>query len=211
MSADIYSSWSYAEALPEEDEVLLRARERGYELGVSPVGTGAAALLTTLAACSGARTVVEIGSGVGVSGVSILRGLAQQSVMTTIDIDLDHLDAAREAFADAGFKQNRTRTISGRAQDVLPRLTDAAYDLIFIDADKANLPLYVEQGARLLRRGGTLIVNDALDQHRVPQPADRRPSTTATRKATRYLREREDFVTATVPTGSGLLMAVKVA
>lgn len=40
MSADIYSSWSYAEALSEEDEVLLRARERGYELGVSPSAPG---------------------------------------------------------------------------------------------------------------------------------------------------------------------------
>ena len=210
MSADKQSSWSYTEALPAEDEVLLRARERGHELGVLPVGAGTAALLTVLAASSQARTAVEVGSGVGVSGVSLLRGLGPRSVLTTIDIDVDHLHAAREAYLEAGIPANRTRTITGRAQDVLPRLTDAAYDLVFIDADKANLVRYVEQGARLLRRGGTLLVHDALDQDRVPQPAIRRPSTVAARMVGRMLRDRDDFVTATVPTGTGLLLATKV-
>lgn len=211
MSADKHSSWSYTEALPVEDEVLTRARERGHELGVSPVGSGTAALLTVLAASSKARTAVEIGSGVGVSGVSLLRGLGPQAVFTSIDIDVDHLNAAREAYLEAGIAPNRTRTICGRARDVLPRLTDAAYDLVFIDADKAGLVDYVEHGVRLLRRGGTLLVNDALDEDRVPQPAIRQPSTAAARQVGRFLREHEGLVSATVPTGTGLLMAVRTA
>jgi predicted O-methyltransferase YrrM len=211
MSADKQSSWSYTEALPVEDEVVTRARERGHELGVSPVGSGTAALLTVLAASSKARTAVEVGSGVGVSGVSLLRGLDRQSVFTTIDIDVDHLNAAREAYLDAGIAPNRTRTICGRARDVLPRLTDSAYDLVFIDADKTHLVDYVEHGVRLLRRGGMLLVHDALDEDRVPQPAVRQPSTVAARQIGRYLREREDLVTSVVPTGSGLLLAVKTA
>ncbi|MEE1620392.1 O-methyltransferase [Zafaria sp. Z1313] len=209
MSADKQSSWSYTEALSVEDEVLMRARDRGHELGVSPVGSGTAALLRVLAAASGARTAVEIGSGVGVSGVSLLRGLSTQSVFTTIDIDVDHLNAAREAFQEAGIAANRTRTICGRARDVLPRLTDGAYDLVFIDADKTHLVDYVEHGVRLLRRGGMLLVNDALDEDRVPQPAVRQAGTVAARQAARLLREREDLSTATVPTGTGLLIAVK--
>ena len=82
MSADKSTSWSYAEDLPAEDEVLLHARERSFELGVTPVGPGVGAVLTVLAAASKAQTAVEIGTGAGVSGVCILRGLGPQAVLT---------------------------------------------------------------------------------------------------------------------------------
>lgn len=210
MSADKQSSWSYTEGLPDEDDVLLRARDRSYELGVTPVSTGVAAALTVLAATSKAQTVVEIGAGAGVSGVCILRGLGPQAVLTTIDSDVDHLRAAREAYAEAGVPGNRTRTISGRAADVLPRLTDAAYDLVFIDADKPGLPLYVNQAIRLLKPGGMLMLNDALDQDRVADPAIRDESTNVTRQVGRTIRDHDQLVTALLPTGHGLLLAVKM-
>ena len=77
MSADKQTNWSYTEALPFEDEVLLRARERSHELGVHPVSTGVGAALTVLAASAKAQTVVEVGTGAGVSGVCLLRGLGR--------------------------------------------------------------------------------------------------------------------------------------
>jgi predicted O-methyltransferase YrrM len=211
MSADKQTSWSYTEALPTEDEVLLRARERSHELGVTPVSTGVAAALTVLAANSKAQTVVEIGSGAGVSGVSLLRGLPRTAVLTTIDSDVDHLRAAREAYGEAGIPGNRTRTISGRAADVLPRLTDGAYDLVFIDADKPNYLAYVDQAVRLLKRGGMLVVNDALDQDKVAEPAIRDASTTVLRQVGKRIREDEKLVSALLPTGNGLLLAVRTA
>ncbi|WP_026534391.1 O-methyltransferase [Arthrobacter sp. H14] len=209
MSADKSSSWSYAEGLPEEDDVLLRARERSHELGVKPVTTGVAAALTVFAAGSKANTVVEVGSGAGVSGVCLLRGLGRQAVLTTIDADVDHLRAAREAFAEAGIPGNRTRTISGKAADVLPRLTDGAYDMVFIDADKSSYPIYVEQGIRLLKAGGMLIINDALDHDRVSNPANREATTNVLRQVGRMVREDERMVSTLLPTGDGLLLAVK--
>lgn len=209
MSADKSSSWSYAEGLPEEDDVLLRARERSHELGVKPVTTGVAAALTVFAAGSKANTVVEVGSGAGVSGVCLLRGLGRQAVLTTIDADVDHLRAAREAFGEAGIPGNRTRTISGKAADVLPRLTDGAYDMVFIDADKLSYPTYVEQGIRLLKAGGMLIINDALDHDRVSNPANREATTNVLRQVGRMVREDERMVSALLPTGDGLLLAVK--
>lgn len=211
MSADKQTSWSYTEALPTEDEVLLRARERSFELGVTPVSTGVAAALTVLAASSKAQTVVELGAGAGVSGVSLLRGLAPAGVLTTIDSDVDHLRAAREAFAEAGIPGNRTRTISGRAGDVLPRLTDAAYDMVFIDADKPSFPRYVEQAVRLLKPSGLLIVNDALDQDKVSDPAIRDATTNTLRQVGKAIRENEELFSAVLPTGDGLLLAVKKA
>ncbi len=209
MSGDKQASWSYAEGLPSEDDVLLRARERSHELGVTAVTPGVAATLTVLAATSKATTVVEVGAGAGVSGVSLLRGLGAQSVLTTIDSDVDHLRAAREAYAEAGVAGNRTRTISGRAADVLPRLTDSAYDMVFIDADKAGLTTYVDQAVRLLKTSGLLIINDAMDQGRVPNPAVRDETTRTLRTVGKTIRDNEQLVSSMIPIGDGLLLAVK--
>ena len=210
MSAQKQANWSYTEGLPVEDDVLLRARDRSHELGVSPVSTGIAAALTVLAAASKAMTVVEVGAGAGVSGVCLLRGMGPNSVLTTIDSDVDHLRAAREAYSEAGIPANRTRTISGRAADVLPRLTDAAYDLVFLDADKANLPLYAEQAVRLLKRGGLILINDALDGGKVADPAVRDASTNTLRQVGKTLRTHDLLVSTLLPAGNGLLMAVKM-
>lgn len=209
MSADKTTSWSYTEGLPDEDDVLRRARERSHELGLFPVSPGVAAALTVLAATSKAQTAVEVGTGAGVSGVALLRGLAPRAVLTTIDPDVDHLKAAREAFTESGSPANRTRTISGRGQDVLPRLTDGAYDLVFLDADKPSLPDYVTQAVRLLKSGGLLIINDALDKDRVSDPAVREPVTVTLRKVGKAIRENEQLISAMLPTGDGLLLAVK--
>ncbi|MFZ3416980.1 O-methyltransferase [Arthrobacter sp. 3Tela_A] len=211
MSADKQSTWSYTEGLPFEDEVLLRARERSHELGVVPVSTGVGAALTVLAASSKAQTVVEIGTGAGVSGVCLLRGLGPGSVLTTIDSDVDHLRAARLAYSEAGIPGNRTRTISGRAAQVLPRLTDNAYDLVFVDADKASFVLYAEQAVRLLKPGGLLIINGALDNGRVADPAAREPLTATMRQVGRLIRDNDSLVSALLPTGDGLQLAVKTA
>ena len=59
-------------------------------------------------------------------------------VLTTIDVEVENQRAAREAFAEEGMRTNRARLISGRALDVLPRLTDGAYDLVLLDADKTE-------------------------------------------------------------------------
>ena len=188
---------------------MLRARERSFELGVSAISPGVGAVLTVLAAASKAQTAVEIGTGAGVSGVCLLRGLGPHAVLTTIDVDVEHLRAAREAFAEAGSPANRTRTISGRAGDVLPRLTDGAYDLVFIDADKPGLPGYVEQAIRLLKPAGLLVINDALDKDKVANPAGREATTVVLRQVGRAIRDDDLLASAMLPTGDGLLVAVK--
>ncbi len=120
-----------------------------------------------------------------------------------------HLRAARLAYSDAGIPGNRTRTISGRAAQVLPRLTDNAYDLVFIDADKPSFLLYAEQAVRLLKAGGLMIINGALDNGRVADPAAREPLTVTMRQVGRFIRDNESLVSSLLPTGDGLQLAVK--
>ena len=204
---DKSTSWAYAEGLADEDRAVVRARERSLELGVSPVTPGVGAVLTVLAATSKAQAVVEVGTGAGVSGVCLLRGLPAACTFTTIDTDIEHLKAARQAYSEAGILASRVRTIPGRAGAVLPRLNDAAYDLVFIDADKPGTPAYADEAVRLLRPGGLLVINDALDRDRVANPAHRELAAVRLRDLHRRLREDERLSTALLPTGDGLFLA----
>lgn len=209
IATDKAASWVYAEGFSPEDETLLRARDRAGELGCTPVQAGTGAALTVLAAAARARAVVEVGTGAGVSGLHLLRGMPSDGVLTTIDVEVEHQRAAKAAFAEEGVRPARTRTISGRALDVLPRLTDGAYDLVFVDADVESYPAYVEQAVRLLRPGGVLAVDDALWHDRVADPARRDEATTIVRETGRRVREDDRLLPALLTAGDGLLVAVR--
>lgn len=183
--------------------------DRAEQLGCVPVSPGTGAVLRLLAAVTRASAVVETGTGAGVSGLWLLRGMAPDGVLTTIDTEAEHQRAAKDTFAEDGARPGRVRTITGRALDVLPRLTDGGYDLVVLDADPLELPASVEHGRRLLRAGGVLAVVHALADDRVPDPARRDAVTTTLREVARTLREDESLVPALVPSGDGLLLAAR--
>jgi predicted O-methyltransferase YrrM len=165
-------------------------------------------VLRVLASALPARAVVEIGTGTGVSGLYLLSGMPEDGVLTTIDVEVENQRAAREAFAEAGVRTNRTRVIPGRALDVLPRLTDSAYDLVLVDGDKSEYVAYVEQAIRLLRRGGVVAIDSALWRGRVADPAQRDAVTTVIREVGKRIRDDDRLVPALIPSGDGLLLAV---
>jgi len=191
-----------------EDEPLLAARRRGAELGAVPIGPGGGAALRFLAASLGARAVVEIGTGAGVSGLWLMRGMAPDGVLTSIDIESEHQRVAKETFTEAGVPANRTRLITGRALDVLPRLTDGAYDLVFGDAAKGEYGDYLREAMRLLRPGGVVAFDNALWHDRVPDPSARDPETVSVRELLRTVREDDRLVPVLLGSGDGLLAAV---
>ncbi len=209
MSANRAASWAYAEQFVAETPVQEAARERGLALGAMPVGTATGAALRVLAAAGAAKAVVEIGTGAGVSGLWLLSGMPTDGVLTTIDSDADHQRAAREAFADAGIAHQRTRVILGRALDVLARMTDAAYDLAFVDGDKDEYPAYVREATRLLRPGGVLALDNMLWKDHVADPAARDERTRTLRDLGKALREDDTFASVLLPIGDGLLVSVK--
>ncbi|MDB4971635.1 MAG: O-methyltransferase, partial [Myxococcales bacterium] len=84
------ASHSYVEEFLAEDDVLLSARAKAAELGCVPIGSGGGAALRFIAALLGARSVVEIGTGTGVSGLWLLRGMAPDGILTSIDVEPEH-------------------------------------------------------------------------------------------------------------------------
>src|SRR3954465_15732643 len=107
------ATWTYAETYVPEDEVIAAARARAQEVGVVPIGSGGGAALRFLAAVLDARAVVEIGTGTGVSGLWLPRGMRPDGVLTSVDIEAEHQRLARESFNEAGVASQRVRTISG--------------------------------------------------------------------------------------------------
>lgn len=202
-------SWAYAEDFQPEDSAIALARRRGREVGAVPIGPGGGRALRVLAAALDARTVVEVGTGAGVSGLYLLAGMRPDGVLTSIDIEAEHQRLAREALAEAGIGHNRTRLITGAAMDVLPRLTDGAYDLVFCDGDKAEYLDYLQQAVRLLRPGGAVAFDNALWHDRVADPAQRDPDTVAIRELGRVVRDDDLLIAALLPVGDGLLVAIK--
>ncbi|MPZ65347.1 MAG: methyltransferase domain-containing protein [Pseudonocardiaceae bacterium] len=199
----------YVEGYLAEDEVLATASERGHQLGCTPIAPGGGAALRFLAGALSARSVVEVGTGAGTSGLWLLRGMAADGVLTSIDVEPEHQRAARQTFLDAGFTASRFRLIMGQALEVLPRLTDGGYDLVFVDAAKPEYPRYLEAGVQLLRPGGVIAFDNVLWGGRVADPAQRDPVTTALREVASMARDDEHLLPVLLPIGDGLLVAAK--
>lgn len=203
------ASWTFAEEYVGEDEVLTAARGRAGEVAAPPISSGTGAALRFVAALLGARNVVEIGTGCGVSGVWLLRGMQPDGVLTSVDLETEHQRLAKQAYTDAGFASQRTRLIPGAALEVLPRLTGGHYDLVFCDGDKQEYPQYLEQALRLLRPGGVVAFDNSLWHDRVADPSQRDADTVAIRETLATIAEDDAFVEVLLPVGDGLLLAQK--
>ena len=200
---------AHAEGSISEDAILAGARERAVDIGAGAVTPAVGALLSLLAKLSGGKAVAEVGTGAGVSGLWLLSGMSDDGVLTTIDIEPEYLRLAKQAFTEAGIGPSRTRLISGRAQEVLTRLADESYDLVFVDADPIDQPDYVVEGVRLLRSGGVIVVHRAGLGGRARDPAARDAEVVAVREAARLIAEDERLTPALVPLGDGVLAAVR--
>lgn len=202
-------NWTYCEQFVAESPFVLAARERAAHLGCPSVSPGTGSALAMLAATVNARAVVEIGTGTGVASLWLLSGMAQDGVLTTIDSEIEFHKAAKAAFIESGIKPVRTRTISGKASEVLPRLADGAYDMVFVGADAPHYPEYLAQALRLLRPGGLVVLDNALWYGKVADPANREDVPTLLRGFAREISDSEEWIASVLPTGNGLLCAVK--
>lgn len=203
------SNWKYADYIVTESEAIAKARAQSLELGIEPLSPAMGAQVAVIAAATNAVNIVEIGTGAGVSGLWLLHSSAR-SVLTSIDSEVEHLGYARQAFADARIAANRVRLITGKALDVLPRMNENSYDVVYVDGDPAQVIENVEHGLRLARAGGTVLVPHALWRGRVADPAQRDDVTSAFRTLVQEIASSRAVVSALSPVGDGLLQITKL-
>lgn len=207
MSAD---STSYADSWYDETEPLTAARKRGEELGIPSPSRTTAAALALLASAVRAKTVVEVGTGVGVTGLQLLDGMVDGGILTTIDADASGQAAAKQAFRDAGIDSTKARQITGNPIEILPRLADGSYDMVAVNALGDDPMFYLDQAQRLLREGGVLVLSGILGTgNTVTDPAVRDAQTLALRKTAQAVKEDAELIELLLPLDTGLIIASK--
>lgn len=152
----------FNEHLAPEDEALRAALRASEQAGLPPIqiSSGQGKLLMLLARAIQARKALEIGTLGAYSTIWLARGLPADGAVVSCELSAKHAEVARANLQRAGL-DGRVAIKVGRALDTLAQLITAGeqFDLVFIDADKASYPDYL-QAALQLSHPGTLIVAD---------------------------------------------------
>jgi predicted O-methyltransferase YrrM len=145
---------------PEPDAVLAEMQAHGARDRIPIVVPEAGALLGVLARAAGARTVVEVGTAIGVSTLHLARAVGPGGRVISFEIDPERHAAARDYLTRAGVI-DRTDL---RLQDAAAGLRELAdpVDMAFLDGLKADYPEHLELILRRLRPGGVLAVDNVL-------------------------------------------------
>jgi len=194
-----------------EDPVLAEIRARSIREGLPAIAVGRfdGLHLEVFARMLGARKVVEIGTLGGYSGVCLLRGMGEDGVLHTFELDPHHAEVARDSFRKAGVAA-RANVHVGKAVDKLRDVeAEAPFDLCFLDADKTGYPAYLEWAARHLRIGGALLADNAFGFGGVAKP-DGDEGVRALRRFNEELAQGGRFRATMIPTEEGLALGVKV-
>jgi len=155
-----------ADQLVPADPALKAALETSAAAGFPSINVSPnqGKLLHIFARLVGARTILEIGTLGGYSTIWMARALSPGGRLITLEADPRHAELARANIAGAGLA-NVVEVRVGKALDTLPTLAGegaAPFDLIFIDADKANTPSYFGWALRLSRAGALIIVDNVV-------------------------------------------------
>lgn len=203
------SGWQYTEQYPNETDVQVKARRLSLELGIEPVSRGIAATLSSLPVISGARQILEVGTGVGVSALALLRHVPGAH-LTSLDTEAEHHRHAKQLLQDAGIAHAHFRLVLGDAKQVLPRFNHGSYDLVLLDGPKEDLLDFVEYALPLVREGGSVVIPHALLGGRVADPAIRDLTTTSLRDLLSTVQDSNVFVPSLSPLGDGLLTLTRL-
>ena len=194
-----------------EDPVLARVRARHAEADLPPIhiSPDEGKLLHVLLRAAGARTVLEIGSLAGYSGIWLARALPPEGRLTTIEKDSRHAALARQAYAEAGVA-GQVWLLEGEARAVL-RTLEPGFDAVFVDADKEPMAEYFRESVRLLRVGGLLLSDNAFFHGAVVDKSDRSAQAEGVRAFNRLAATDARVVSAVIPIRDGVVVGVKVA
>ena len=200
----------FSNSFVPETEVIQRARSRGVEIGAYDTTSAVGSLLRYLTHLIGASSIVEVGTGAGVSGLWIFQTLSQKGLLTSIDDEVENAKLAKQAFDEAGISASRYRLITGNSREVVGKLADSLYD-IFVLRSNTDLLENVENAYRSLRPGGILVIDRALLAGKVADPTQRDPETIAYKEVIKMIKESSDhWLPMLLPVGDGVLVATKV-
>jgi predicted O-methyltransferase YrrM len=213
---DRYITDQLIPADPVFDEA--QAANVAAELPAIDVAPNQGKMLHLLARIAGARKVLEIGTLGGYSTTWLARALPEDGRLITLEADAKHAEVARKNIARAGLDHLVTVRL-GAALDTLPQLEkegEGPFDLIFIDADKKNIPKYLAWSLKLSRKGTLILVDNVIRDGEVIDASSEDPNVQGARQLFDALKAEPRLeATALQTVGSkgydGFVMAVVIA
>lgn len=164
--------YAFTHTRPEPELLRALAEETHARMAAPQMLTGRleGRLLKLLAALSGAKRVLEIGTFTGYSALSLAEGMPEDGRVISCEIEKEHAAMAQRYFDRSPFGK-KIEIRMGPALDTLASLS-GPFDLAFIDADKENYPAYYERVVELMRPGGVILVDNTLWSGQVLEPRD---------------------------------------
>lgn len=180
--------------------ILAANRKAGLpEIDVSPLQ---GKFLSLLVRITGARRILEVGTLGGYSTVRMAKALPSGGQVVTLEFDPHHAETARKNFFAAGVA-DRIELIEGKAADTLKSLLgqgEAPFDLVFIDADKPNNPVYLDYAAKLTRKGGVVVLDNVVRDGEVAAASSADPNVIGSRAAIELLGKDPRFDATAIQT-----------
>lgn len=205
---------SYIESTSDSPEVLAAARNGATEFGVRAPDEVTGQLLATLAASATANVtdpgVVAVTPAASVVGLYLLSGLPDKGVLTCINPEAPHNNQAKQAFRDAGYPSSRARFLTARPLDVMGRLANESYQVVYADVSPMDLPAVIDAAWPLLTVGGTLVLADSLLDGTVADETRKDRATAGAREADVKVSEMDNALVARLPLGAGLTLVTRL-
>lgn len=171
----------FTDQLRPPDRALTEAVRAGAALPQIQVSEMLAGFLSVLTRSARARRVLEIGTLFGYSTIHLARAVGPGGAVTSLEFSAEHAAVAQENIERAGLA-DRVDILQGPAAQTLPGLsTTDPFDIVFIDADKENNPIYLEHALRLTRSGSVIVVDNVVRGGAVTDPHSDRPDVRGTR------------------------------
>ncbi|AZD17316.1 class I SAM-dependent methyltransferase [Pseudomonas chlororaphis] len=197
-----------------ETPLLRRLRDETQALPMArwQVAPEQGQFLALLIKLIGARRVLEVGTFTGYSALSMAAALPEDGQLICCDIPGDYNATARRYWQEAGIA-GRIELRLAPALETLARIEqeegEGGFDLVFIDADKANYPAYLESALRLLRVGGLAVFDNTLWSGRVLEENPQSEDTRAIQALNRALKDDPRVDLSLLPLGDGLTLCRK--
>ena len=195
-----------------EDTPLQDARENAPKHGLPTINIKPeeGRFLQFLVRACGAQKAVEIGTLGGYSGIWIGRGLTPGGKLITLEKEAKHAEVARKHFAEAGL-EHVVEIRVGNAHQLLAELSDEGpFDFIFVDAEKAGYPAYLDWSIENARQGGVIAFHNAFRGGSVAGTREDDASTEIMRRFNQRLANEQRLISTIFPAGDGTLVSVKV-
>lgn len=195
--------------LPKKDGLLGELEDFAKEYSVPISQPETMRLLEVLIRIGKVKSVLEVGCAIGYSAICMINAGCEK--IDTIELSADAARVAKENFKKAGMEEKITLHF-GDAKDVLPQI-DGEYDMIFMDAAKAQYQEFFPHCMRLLKTGGVLVSDNVL--YKGMTATDElvvRRKITIVKRLRKYLEmisSNPELETTILPMGDGVAISYK--